>query len=129
MAKIVVVDDQFDICLSIKDRLIEDGHDVRISRVGDEAIDYGYLFEPDLLITDWRLESEYDGLEVAEAFHFANEHIKTVLITGYSIEEIESRTENLGIYKTVLKPFSMEEISQVVSDVLETDSIENCSAK
>ena len=71
MAKIVILDDQPEICESIQRRLAEDGHEVRTSNVGDEAIDFGHLFEPDLLITDWHLGSEYDGLEVADAFRFA----------------------------------------------------------
>ena len=123
MAKIVVLDDQFDICLSLKLRLIEDGHEVRTSMVGDEAIDFGYLFKPDVLITDWRLESEYDGLEVAEAFRFANQNIKTILMTGYSMNEVSSRTEDLGLFKTIAKPFSLDEMSQMVTDALDSDSL------
>jgi len=126
MARIVVLDDQFDICLSIKHRLIDDGHDVRMSLVGDEAIDFGYLFKPDILITDWCLESEYDGLEVVEAFRFANRNIKTILITGYSIEEAKARSVNLDIFKTIAKPFSLEEISQIVADALEPEGVKDC---
>jgi DNA-binding NtrC family response regulator len=123
MAKIVVLDDQFDICAGIKHRLSEDGHDVRTSLVGDEAIDFSYLFKPDVLITDWRLESEYDGLEVVEAFHFANRNIKTILITGYSIDQVKALSANLDIFKTVAKPFSLDDISQVVNEALNPPKI------
>jgi DNA-binding NtrC family response regulator len=123
MAKIVVLDDQVDICLSIKLRLIEDGHEVRISVVGDKAIDFGYLFKPDILITDWRLESEYDGLEVAEAFRFANQNIKTILMTGYCVDEVSAQSADLDIFKTISKPFSLEEISQIVAKAVDQDTV------
>ena len=118
MAKIVVLDDQADVCSFIQQRLSSDGHDVRTSYVGDEAIDFGYLFEPDVLITDWRLGCEYDGLEVAEAFRFANENIKTILITGHSIEEIARHCSAAKIFKTISKPFSLDEIANSVDEAL-----------
>ncbi len=127
MARIVVLDDQIDICLSIKLRLVEDGHEVRTSMVGDEAIDFGYLFKPDILITDWRLESEYDGLEVVEAFRFANRKIKTILMTGYSIDEVKAQSVDLNIFRTMAKPFSLEEISRVVTEALAENPVQNCS--
>jgi two-component system response regulator HydG len=119
MAKIVILDDQPDICNYIKERLTEDGHDVRTSHVGDEAIDFGYLFEPDVLITDWRLGSEYNGLEVAEAFRFANDNIKTILITGYSVQEVQTELDHVEIFRTVMKPFTLEKISRVVAEALD----------
>ena len=118
MAKIVILDDQPDVCSVIQQRLSEDGHDVRTSHVGDEAIDFGYLFKPDVLITDWRLGCDYNGLEVAEAFRFANENIKTILITGHSMEEIEKHCSKAVIFKTLCKPFSLEEIASAVEKAL-----------
>ena len=119
MAKIVILDDQPDICSYIEERLTEDGHEVRTSHVGDEAIDFGYLFEPDVLITDWRLGSEYNGLEVAEAIRFANDNIKTILITGYSVQDVQDQLDNVEIFKTVKKPFSLKDISDVVAEALD----------
>ena len=119
MAKIVVLDDQPDVCEFIKLRLSDDGHDVRTSQLGAEAIDFGYLFQPDVLITDWRLESEYDGLEVAEAFRVANDQIKTILITGHSVDEVQDEMGDLDIFQTIAKPFSLEVISDVVNQALE----------
>jgi two-component system response regulator HydG len=124
MAKIVVLDDQPDICEFIRVRLSEDGHDVRVSHVGDEAIDFCHLFRPDVLITDWRLESEYDGLEVAQAFRFANENIKTILITGYSVEDVKKQCGAREIFKTIPKPFSLDEIATAVHQALSKSSIE-----
>ena len=123
MAKIVILDDHHDLCLSIQCRLSMNGHDVRTSSVGDEAIDIGHLFQPDVLITDWRLDCGYDGLEVAEAFRFANQRIKTILITGHSIKEIENHCSTAQIFKTIRKPFSLEEIASSVEDALIQDDI------
>ena len=71
-----------------------------------------------MLITDWRLESEYNGLEVAEAVRFANDDVKTILITGYSVQEVQQQLGNVEIFKTIKKPFSLEDISNVVTEAL-----------
>ncbi len=118
MAKIVILDDHPDICASIQSRLAEDGHEIRTSHVGDEAIDFGHLFEPDLLITDWRLESEYDGLEVADAFRFANADVKTILITGQSRRDVEQQESSLDFHSILFKPFSLDLIADKVNEVL-----------
>lgn len=124
MAKIVILDDHPDVCSFIQQRLARDGHDVRTSSVGDEAIDFVYLFKPDILITDWRLGDEYDGLEVAEAFRFANENIKTILITGHSIPEVEKRISTQEIFRTIPKPFSQEVIAKAVNAALKQADVD-----
>ena len=94
MARIVVLDDQPDICLSIQYCLTHIGHTVEIAHTGDEAIDFAYLFEPDILITDWNLHSDYDGLEVAEAFHAANKEIKDFVIKSTKEKTCACTTRN-----------------------------------
>ncbi len=116
MAKIIVLDDEPSICKVIECRLARDGHDVRISNTGDEAIDLGYLFQPDLLITDWNLKSDYDGLEVAEAMSVAKENVKTILITGYAT--YKNCPQDVEIFATLPKPFSVDELAHTVDRAL-----------
>lgn len=116
MAKIIVLDDEPSVCKVIECRLARDGHDVRVSNTGDEAIDLGYLFQPDLLITDWNLKSDYDGLEVAEAMTAAKQNVKTILITGYT--SIKDASPEVEIFATLPKPFSVDELANTVDRAL-----------
>ena len=118
MARIVVLDDQPDICLSIQHCLTHVGHTVQIAHTGDEAIDFAYLFEPDILITDWNLHSDYDGLEVAEAFHAANNEIKTILISGYICDALDKQLSDTEIFQSLRKPFSMDKLVSIVDDAI-----------
>ena len=118
MAKIVVIDDEIDICQILKFRLEEDGHEVRTFRFGDEAIDCGYLFYPDILITDWSLNSEYSGLEVVDAIHWACPYVKTILTTSYSVRRLTEIYDFKDIFEIIPKPFSLEAISLSVRRAL-----------
>lgn len=115
MAKIIVVDDHREICDSLQQRLTLDGHDVKTALAGAEAIDLGHLFEPDILITDWDLGSEYDGIEVAEGVKAARSEIKSILITSHRIPEKLTET---AFAAKLLKPFTIEQLSESVTKVL-----------
>lgn len=119
MPKILVLDDRPAICDLIQMRLAEEGHEVRTAYAGEQAIDLGYLFEPDLLITDWDLKGEYDGLEVCEAIHHANSKTKMILMSGNPMHELESRLERQCLFSMLEKPFCVDKMIDLVNQALE----------
>ncbi len=116
MARIVVLDDNSKICDGIAFLLEHDGHQVRVAQTGSIAIDLAYSFRPELLITDWKIDSEYDGFEVDQAFRFSNPNIKSILITGYPIELAHHPQAEFS--KLLMKPFKFSEISKAVVEAL-----------
>lgn len=118
MAKVIVVDDELQTCKYIAQKLIEDGHTVRVSVTGHEAIDLGHLFRPDLVVADWRLGNDYDGIEVAMACQHVNANVKTILVTAYPSEELEAMSKSAPIFALLIKPFSLARLSEVVRDAI-----------
>lgn len=119
MARVIVVDDEAGICKYIAKQLQDDGHEVRIALAGDEAIDLGHLFRPEVLIADWRLGSEYDGLDVAEAVQHVNAQLRTILITAYPSTTLSERASALRVHALLIKPVSLEEISRQVRNAFD----------
>lgn len=117
MARIVIVEDQPLLCQFLVKSLVAAGHDVRFTRNGDEAIDLGYLFQPEILIADWDLGKDYDGLEVATACQFANENIKTIVISGHTQRLLECESVS-SVFRTLAKPFTMERLFQCVEEAV-----------
>jgi DNA-binding NtrC family response regulator len=122
MAKILVLDDRPAICDLIQYGLIDAGHEVRTAYTGDQAIDLGYLFEPQILITDWDLKGEYDGLEVCEAIHHANNKIRMILMSGHSMDHLGDRFEQQYVFSMLEKPFCIEKLFDLVEQALTTSS-------
>ena len=134
MSKIVILDDAVQIRNSLAVRLKAEGHDVRTASNGAEAIDLAYLYKPDLLITDWDLQSDYDGLEVAEAFVASNERVKSIIISGHEeflevFDQVpaEDIGEKYGLIASLSKPFSLLQLVRAVRDALNDDSRRSCS--
>jgi DNA-binding response OmpR family regulator len=113
MAKIVVVEDDPSIRKLLVENLEARGHGVRSSSNGDEAIDFGYLFEPEVIIADWDLGQDYDGFEVAAACRHANENVKTIIISGHS-ERLKKFESDDHVFSTIAKPFPVERLVQCV---------------
>ena len=121
MAKIVVVDDEAIICKYLASQLRKDGHEVEVSETGDGAIDLGYFFKPDIVVTDICLGNDYNGLEVGEAIKSINENVKVIAMTGFPTQELYQRLETKAVESLLIKPFSLSQISEAVRKVADRD--------
>ena len=121
MLKIVILDGAREVRQLAENTLSLDGHIVRTTSNSAEAIDLAHLFEPDLLIADWDLESDYKGTEVAEAFQAAVPNIKTIVASKHRSIQMEfshhaltPSSNKLGIVDSLAKPFSTTALTRVV---------------
>ena len=110
---VLVVDDEKTVCKSCKRILTQEGYNVDVALSGEEALSKVKANGFDVVITDWKMP-EIDGLELARRIKSENPDIAVILITGYpsldtSIEAIRS-----GVSDYVPKPFTPEELSDVV---------------
>ncbi|WP_232729846.1 response regulator [Paenibacillus phocaensis] len=69
--------------------------------------------KPDLVITDIRMP-RMDGLTMLQQMLEANHHCKVILISGYADFDYAQQAVHLGAYEFVVKPFTEEEILDVV---------------
>ena len=107
--------------------MMQDGHDVRVVSNAADAIDLAHLFQPDLLITEWDLESDdYGGFEVAEACHAANANIKTIVFSGRHSNQNDCLRlaeihygKDIGLTVTFSKPVSIDQLARAVSDAMQ----------
>ena len=118
MAKVLVVDDQDTYRRYIKLELEDEGHDVQTAGSGQEAIEMGTSFKPDVLVVDWMLKDDYDGLDVTNAIREVVPALKTVMITGYPSPELKQKAAQSRIARFVKKPFTLADIVDNIRAVL-----------
>lgn len=111
--KVLVVDDEKTVCNSCKKILTQEGYAVDIALSGEEALRKIKTDGFDVVITDWKMP-EIDGIEVARRIKRENPNIEVIMITGYPSVESSVKAMRSGISDYVPKPFTPEELSDVV---------------
>lgn len=111
MIKILLMEDDLDLCQSIHQELMKNGYSVDCCNDGEMAMlyalntDYGY----DLAIVD-RMLPVIDGLTIIKAMRRKNIQIPVIIITGMSA--LDDRVDGLdgGADDYLVKPFHIREL-------------------
>lgn len=110
--KLLLVEDDIQLCLLIKEQLTKEGYIIDTCYTGDEAFLYAINsnLKYDLAIID-RMLPVIDGLSILKAMRQKNIQIPVIIITGMS--ELEDRIDGLdsGADDYLIKPFHIKELS------------------
>lgn len=120
--RIMVVDDEADLCDILKFNLEADGYEVDVAHSAEEALAKGIAGE-DLLLLDVMM-GEMSGFELAHRLK-ADPHTATIPIIFLTARDTENDTVtglNLGADDYISKPFSIREVLARVKAVLRRTS-------
>ncbi len=122
MAKILVIDDYNEICESLKEILLQDGHEVLTSNSGDEGLRICELQKPGLVIADVMM-AEMSGVEMLKKLRNSGNDVEVILMTGHAT--VETAVEGLkeGAYDYILKPINFSALRYDIQRVLEKRDI------
>jgi signal transduction histidine kinase len=116
--KVLVVDDEESVVVTIKAILQLDGYDVATTTSGKQARTMVRETEYDLVLTDLRLE-DGDGLEVLKAVRESHPETVTIMLTGYASLESAIQALRAGAYDYLVKPSEVEELRSTVARGIE----------
>jgi two-component system response regulator HydG len=111
--RILIVDDEPLMRLSMVDALEAVGYDVQAAASGTEGIEAIRLRDFDLVITDLRLPGA-DGLSVLKATKEKAPQTDVVMITAHGSVETAVGAMKLGAFDYITKPFQMDELLLIV---------------
>lgn len=122
-AKILVIDDEEDICELSKKILEKTGnYEVVFSTTGKEGLDSAKQHKPDLILLDIMMP-DMDGSKVAEYLSIdpATKEIPVAFLTALiKKEEAEADEGKIGSHFFIAKPISSQELIVQVKDILDT---------
>lgn len=116
-AKILVVDDDENILLSIKEILSQKGYLVDTAISGEEALQKLKEKFYNLIIIDIVLP-DIDGLDLIEKVADTLPKMRKVVITGYASLENAVKALNLGANAYIMKPLSPIKLLEIVDKEL-----------
>jgi len=114
--KVLIVDDEKDVTLVLKDFFASKGYEVLAAFNGKEAM--GFLGQPGigLILLDMHLP-DMDGIEILKEVKKSYKEAKVVVLTGFS-DEYKKEAERLGCDAFLTKPFSVKTLVSVAESVL-----------
>jgi DNA-binding NtrC family response regulator len=115
--KILIVDDEKNICLVLSQVLEPLGLEIETAPSGQAAL--AKLEDPDihLLLLDIRMPG-MDGMEVLRRFRQTRPDVRVVMMTAYGTIDLAVEAMKAGAIDFIQKPFTPKEIRDLVARVL-----------
>ncbi len=118
-AKILIVDDEPNILLSLDFLMRRGGHQVFIARNGSEAMELLNSNQPDLVLLDIMMP-DVDGYDICKFIKSSPHHAQTkvIFLSAKSKESDIKYGLEVGADDYMTKPFSTRALMQKVDDLL-----------
>jgi DNA-binding NtrC family response regulator len=107
--KILLVEDDRENCLMLKEVLTKWGYDVTEVYSGEEAIARGRQQGFDVVLTDIRMK-QVSGLQVLKTFREAQPRAQVIMMTGFGSVDTAVDAMKAGAFDYISKPFKFDEI-------------------
>ncbi len=114
--KILLIDDDANICDLVKIYLENEGYEVKVATDGSEGLSYFKMYEPDLVLLDIMLPKK-DGWQVCREIREQSSK-PIIMITAKSEVFDKVLGLELGADDFIVKPFNVKELSARVKAVL-----------
>lgn len=124
MAKILVIDDDRDICVLMNKFLSKHGYQTQECFSGKKALEI-LEEQPDfnLVLCDYRLDG-IDGNEMLEKIKQIHPQLPVIIITGYNDLKTAVDLMKKGAFDYVTKPLHPEELLKTIQQAIQTDGTE-----
>lgn len=126
MNKILIIDDDVDMCLLLERFFIRNSFEVKITHSGKRGLEELERNPPDVILCDFRL-GDTDGKELLIKIKQINPRVQVIIITGYSEIKMAVEVMKHGAFDYVTKPLFPEEILIAIKSAIALSETENSS--
>src|ERR1700682_6361135 len=126
MKKILVIEDDTDICLLVNRFLTRRGYEVIEMYTSKKALVWLDTNQPNLVMCDYRL-GDMDSMEMLTSIKNRYADVPVIIITGYSDMRTAVKVMKMGAYDYITKPLLPDEIIHTIQLAIEHS--ENIGAK
>ncbi len=129
VTRILVVDDEEDICVGVRELMADTGVDVHYALSGKKAVEMvSDAFDSDeaycIVLIDWKMP-EMDGIETAKLIRKkVGNDVPIMVLTSYSFDEIEDEAKEAGITLFMPKPFFVSNFRNAIEKLRDGDEKE-----
>lgn len=100
----------------------KEGFITRFEQSSDAALEALSVFEPDVVVSDIRMKSPVDGLNLLSELHVRKPSIPVILMTAFGSMDTAVRAVRSGAFDYINKPFLRNEVISTVRRALSLSS-------
>ena len=116
--RILIVDDDNDLCTNLRDILSENNYEVETALCGEDAVSLAQNREFDIALVDIRLE-DIPGHEVVKRIAQISKGTEFIYITGYaSIEDAVEAVKEKQVVSYEIKPLDMTRLLVMIEQIM-----------
>ena len=108
-AKILVIEDEPDLAMGLRDNLEFEGYEVTIAHTGEDGLDLAVKEQPHCILLDIMLPG-MDGFETCHAIRKNGIRAPILMLTALSTEVDKVKGLDLGADDYITKPFDLKEL-------------------
>ena len=124
MLKVLIIDDEKDICFLISEILKDEKYLTYSAINSSEAISYFNKYNPDLVILDvWLSNSKLDGIEILKEFKKININVPVIIISGHGTVDLAVSSIKNGAYDFLEKPFNSDKLVILAKRAIESSRL------
>ena len=127
MAKLLIIDDEKNVCYSLEKALRSSDLEVISANSASEGIERVRRDVPDVVLLDVRLP-DFSGLEAYGTIREIDPRLPVIVITAHSTTETAIEAMKMGAYEYLLKPVDLQQIRQVVAGALDLSRLSRVPA-
>ncbi|MGQ9778071.1 MAG: sigma-54-dependent transcriptional regulator [Thermodesulfobacteriota bacterium] len=121
--KIMIIEDEPLMRITIQDSLEAEGYDVNIAETGQKGLSIFRKNMSDILITDLKLP-DTDGLQILNEVKQMNPETQVIMITAYGSIDSAVTAMKEGASDYLTKPFSMDELLLIIKRLIRIKQLE-----
>lgn len=118
MLRLLVVDDEVDICDFVKNFFKERNFEVLVAYNGQEALEVLKSKKPEIILLDLRMPI-MGGMETLKEIRKRSEDAKVIVITAVEDTKVAEEAKQHGAVDYITKPLLLEQLERTVFTVAE----------
>jgi two-component system response regulator HydG len=124
MLRLLIIDDDKDICLVLSKFLAKNNYEVDVVHRGDEGLKLLRTHDYTLILCDYRLP-DFTGVEMLRKIKLLQPTVAVIIITGYSDVRTAVETFRYGANDYVTKPLYPDELLITIKETIAKNSKRN----
>jgi len=113
MTRILVVDDEKNMRVTLADILREQGHEVETADCGEAAVRLCHDRHFDVILMDVRMPG-IDGVEAFRRIRRRDDRVRVIMLSAYSVAGLEKEALEEGAVAFLRKPIDLDQVTRLI---------------